>query len=106
MVTKKLGLKFIIVPFYGKFLPFFRCTARVPLFSKISPDGLKIILDCLKLLPKPPHLFTETTTQKCSRYFFFELFYYGKGNIIKVGVGTFTERGGVEFKDTIKTYIY
>ena len=87
-------------------MPFFRCTARVPLFSKISPDGLKFILDCLKTLPKPPQLFTETTTQKCSRYFFFELFDYGKGNMVKFRVVNFPERGGVEFKDTIKTYIY
>ena len=52
------------MPVYGKFWPFFRCTAPVPLFSKISPDGLKTILDCLKSLPKPsPNLFTEITTQ-------------------------------------------
>ena len=95
------------MPFYGKFLPFFGCTAPMPLFFKISPDGVKTVLDCLKSLPKPSlNLFTEATAHKCSRYFFFILFDYGKGNMAKVRVGTFPETDGDEFKDTTKTYFY
>ena len=35
---QKLGGKVVMVPFYWTFVPFFRYTASIPLFSRKSPD--------------------------------------------------------------------
>ena len=36
----KMRGKNSFVPFYWTFLPFFRCTTRIPLFTRISPAKL------------------------------------------------------------------
>ena len=57
---------------------------------------VKAILGRLKSFPKSSsNLFTETATQKCSSYFFFKLFDYGKGNTVKIGVVLFQKEVGL-----------